>query len=255
MIAGVDWSAPWYRAWRVPGQEIAAAMVSGQELRGALNDAGACPVRFVAQSALPEDMAYEQFIFERHECPTRDTLHDFFNGLCWLRLPRTKARMNALQAEQIARAGIGARRGPVRDAVTLLDENGALLDAPQPLWDALLERNWRRLFVDLRPLWAQARVLVIGHALLEKLAQPRKDLTAHLWCEPADLSSLAAADAWLAQRCTADRLAAKPYTPLPVLGIPGWWTSNENFSFYGDSWVFRPPRPRPGQNRQPPAGS
>lgn len=254
MIAGLDWSTPWYGPWRGPGQEIGAATASGRDLHGALNDAGTSPVRFVPQSVLPDGMAYEQFIFERRACPTRETLHDFFNGLCWLRLPRTKSRMNALQAEQIARDGIGAWRGPVRDAVTLLDENGALLDAPQPLWDALLEREWRRLFVDLRPLWAQARVLVVGHALLEKLAQPRKDLTAHVWCEPADLSSLEAADAWLAARCTVDRLAAKPYTPLPVLGIPGWWAANQNFSYYEDSLVFRPRRSRPGQNRRPPAG-
>lgn len=254
MIAGVDWSAPWSGPWREPGEHVAAAIASGRHLHRALNDAGACPVRFVAQSALPDGIAYEQFIFERRECPTRETLHDFFNGLCWLRLPRSKSRMNALQAGEIARDGIGARRGPVRDAVTLLDENGALLDAPPPLWEALLAREWRRLFVDLRPLWAQARVLVVGHALLEKLAQPRKDLTAHVWCEPADLSSLQAADAWLADRCTAGRLAAKPYTPLPVLGIPGWWAPNQNFSFYEDSLVFRPRRSRPGQNRQPPAG-
>lgn len=254
MIAGVDWSAPWYDAWRVPGRRIVADMAAGRELPSALNDAGASPVRFVPDSALPDGIPYEQFIFERRECPTRETLHDFFNGLCWLCLPRGKAAMNAVQAEQIARHGIGARRGPVRDAVTLLDENGALLDAPAPLWEALLERDWRRLFVDLRPLWAQAKVLVVGHALLEKLAQPRKDLTAHVWCEPADLSSLAAADAWVAARCTADRLAPKPFTPLPVLGIPGWWAANQNFSYYEDSLVFRPHRSRPGQNRRPPAG-
>ena len=39
-----------------------------------------------------------------------------------------------------------------------------------------------------------------------------------------------------------DRLAAKPYTPLPVLGIPGWWAANQNFSYYEDSLVFRPRR-------------
>ena len=31
-------------------------------------------------------------------------------------------------------------------------------------------------------------------------------------------------------------------TPLPVLGVPGWWPENENFSFYDDSFVFRPRR-------------
>ena len=35
--------------------------------------------------------------------------------------------------------------------------------------------------------------------------------------------AMAAVDRWLAGQLTAERLAAKPFTPLPVLGIPGWW--------------------------------
>src|SRR4029079_11221469 len=99
---------------------------------------------------------------------------------------------------------------------------------------------WRRLFIELRPLWAQARLLVVGHALLEKLAAPRKDLTAHVWRVPCPDVGLPQADAWLAAQCSADALAAKPFTPLPVLGVPGWWAENENFFFYDDSVVFRP---------------
>jgi hypothetical protein len=204
-------------------------------------------VRFVPQQALPEGAAYESFIFERGQVPTREGLHDFFNGLVWLAFPRTKRALNRLQAEAIARDGISARRGPVRDAITVFDENGALLCAPAPLWEALVARDWHRLFVQLRPLWRQARLLVVGHALLEQLAVPRKPLTAHVWCADAALDSIADADAWLAARCTAQALAAKPFTPLPVLGVPGWWAGNENFSFYDDSLVFRPrrtPEPR-----------
>jgi hypothetical protein len=188
-------------------------------------------------------MPYEQFIFETGCCPVRDGLHDFFNGLCWIGLPRSKRALNALQAAEIARqGGVAGGRGLVRDAITVFDENGLLLDAPQPLWAALLARDWQRLFVGLRPLWAQARVLIVGHALLEKLAAPRKDITAHVWAAPAPLHTTAAADAWLAAQCTPERLASKPFTPLPVLGIPGWWPQNENFSFYDDSLVFRPRR-------------
>ena len=242
MPEDLDWQAPWYLPWRDPGQAVQRRQAGGAPLHQALDSSAAAPVRFVPQEALPEGAAYERFIFERGECPTRDNLHDFFNALVWHRMPRTKARLNALQAAQIAAHGIGGRRGPVRDAITLFDENGALLDAPAALWDALLAREWARLFVDLRPLWDQARVLVFGHALLEKLAAPRKDLTAHVWCEPCALADLAAADAWLAERCTPQRLAAKPFTPLPVSGIPGWDAANQNFSFYDDSVVFRPRR-------------
>jgi hypothetical protein len=239
----VDWSRPWYAPWAQPGQQVAQGIRDGCRPHEALNQAG-CPVRCVPQDAMPAGTPYEQFIFDTGTCPVRDGLHDFFNGLCWIGMPRSKRAMNALQAAEIARqGGAGGRRGAVRDAITLLDENGVLLDAPPPLWDALLARDWRRLFVDLRPSWDQARILIVGHALLEKLAAPRKDMTGHVWAAPCPLSEgTDGADAWLASQCTPERLAAKPFTPLPVLGIPGWWPPNENFSFYDDSVVFRPRR-------------
>jgi hypothetical protein len=241
LLPAVDWPQPWFAPWRAPGEAVAGRVAAGEPLHDALNAAGAAPVRFVPQDALPPATAYEQFIFETRQCPVRPGLHDFFNGLVWLQFPQAKSALNRLQAQEIARNGIGARRGPVRDAITVFDENGALLQAPPALWDALRERAWRRLFVDLRPLWQQARLWIFGHALLEQLAiAPRKPLTAHVWCADAALESGASADAWLAGRCTAEALAAKPFTPLPVLGVPGWWAGNENFSFYDDSLVFRP---------------
>ena len=240
-MTSVDWQQPWLAPWRASGEPAAAHIAAGMATHDALNAAAASPVRFVVQDALPPGTAYEQFIFETHQCPVRPGLHDFFNGLVWLQFPQSKAALNRLQAQEIARNGIGARRGPVRDAITVFDENGALLAAPKPLWDALQARAWRRLFVDLRPLWRQARLWIFGHALLEQLAAaPRKPLTAHVWRHDAALDSGASADAWLAARCTAPALAAKPFTPLPVLGVPGWWPENENFSFYDDSLVFRP---------------
>jgi hypothetical protein len=191
---------------------------------------------------MPEGAAYERFIFEQRQCPTREGLHDFFNGLCWLHFPQAKRRLNELQAVQIAAHGVGSVRGPVRDAITVFDENGALLDAPAALWEALVARQWQRLFVELRPLWPQARLLIFGHALLEKLVAPRKDMTAHVWHAGAPLGSRQEADAWLAAALSADRLASKPFVPLPVLGVPGWWAANEAPAFYDDARVFRPAR-------------
>jgi hypothetical protein len=239
--AGLDWTQPWFAPLRDAGEQVERALAAERPLHEALNAGGVAPVRFVPQQALPPGTAYEQFIFDTRQCPVRPGLHDFFNGLVWLQFPAAKSALNRLQAAQIARQGVGARRGPVRDAITVFDENGALLQAPPALWEALLAREWRRLFVDLRPLWREARLWIFGHALLEQLAlAPRKPLTAHVWREDAALDSGAAADAWLARRCTAEALAAKPFTPLPVLGVPGWWPANENFSFYDDSLVFRP---------------
>ena len=214
----------------------------------ALNAAGRAPVRFVAQSALPVGQAYEQFIYETGTVPTRDNLHVFFNGLCWMAFPQTKKKLNQLQAAEIARAGVQETRGAVRDALTLFDENAAFLHAPQVLWDALLARDWRRLFVDLRPLWAEAQLVLFGHALLEKLSYPRKPITAHVYRTQCAIDSIAngltvaALDALIATDINTGWLSRKPFAPLPVLGVPGWWPDNENPSFYEDILVFRPPK-------------
>jgi hypothetical protein len=160
-------------------------------------------------------------------------------------LPRTKWRLNALQAAELARDGVQARRGPVRDACTVFDENAALLHAPDALWQALAERRWADLFGPLRPLWREASVMVFGHAALEKLLAPYKSITVHVWrvAEPFDpAGDLRALDAWLAQDLQPDKLARKPFAPLPVLGVPGWWPANGDPRFYDDPQVFRPHR-------------
>jgi hypothetical protein len=245
-----DWSRPWFEPFATEGAAVRAACEQGEPLHRALTQhIGAAGPRFVAQAELPEGVAYEQFIFEHGAVPTREGLHDFFNGLVWQRFPATKRLLNRLQAAQIAQGGVGQVRGPVRDAITLFDENAVLLQAPDALWAALLARDWVRLFVDLRPLWAQARLVLFGHALTEKLVSPYKSITGHVYRVPVPMSvgaDIAAWDGWLAARLSATELATKPFTPLPVLGVPGWWPANEDAAFYADTQVFRPPRPAVG---------
>ena len=241
----MDQQSPWLAALQPVLGAAWAAWQGGAPVAEALNaqpaavtghvqlDAG--PLCFVPQSALPAGEAYEAFIYRSACVPTRDNLHDFFNGLVWLAQPALKRRLNQLQATQIARHGIGSRRGALRDALTLFDENGAVLQAPPRLWRALRQRDWQALFVTHRALWAEARLTIIGHALLEQLATaPRKPLTAHVLC--ADLALALDATGW----------ATKPFCPLPVLGVPGWCAANAESAFYDDSAVFRPARtPRP----------
>ena len=236
--ADIDWKRPWLAPYKAFSELATGYAASGTA--DALNAWGPAPVRFVAQSVMPEGQAYEQFIFKTQTVPTRDNLHDFFNGLCWLTFPHTKKKLNQLQAQQLALDGVQQTRGPVRDALTLFDENAAFLLAPQPLWDALIAKNWQRLFIELRPMWQDAQLVLFGHALLEKLVNPRKPITAHVyWAQPA-INSIADLDAWIAGDITTHKLACKPFVPLPVLGVPGWWADNENPCFYGDILVFRP---------------
>ena len=128
----IDWSAPWLAPWRNLGQPVAQQLQHDPAVHRALQAAAppALPVGFVPQSELPEGTAYEQYIWDTRRVPTRDNLHDFFNGLVWQQFPHTKRRLNELQAGAIAADGVQAVRGPLRDALTVFDENGAVLQAP-----------------------------------------------------------------------------------------------------------------------------
>ena len=240
-----DAASPWLAPYREAAQRIAACVRPNTPLADTLNAALSLqpavrlqsgPLRFVPQAALPVDEAYEAFIARSACVPTRDNLHDLFNGLVWLRFPLLKRRLNELQAQQLRQAGVSATRGAVRDALTLFDENAALWQAPAVLVTALKQRDWRALFITHRAAWRQARLTLFGHALMEKLTQPRKAITAHVWVVP----EAADVQAHLVDTLTPERLAGKPHFSLPVLGVPGWWAANEMASYYEDTQVFRP---------------
>lgn len=229
----VDWRHPALSPYRAVGERVLTRVHAGATMAQALNAEDAS-VHFVPQHVLPAGQAYEAFIAGSGQVPTRDNLHDGFNGLVWLLQPRLKHHLNALHATAIACQGVGPHRGPLRDALTLFDENGALLQGPSSLLDALRAQDWRALFVDQAAAWSQAGLTVVGHALLEKLATaPRKAHTAHTWIgDPL----AAPADDWV----------GRPWHPLPVHGIPGWWPGVQDAGFYADAQVFRPPKPLRG---------
>jgi hypothetical protein len=225
----IDWQRPWFAPYQAHGERVCAALGAGGGVAQALNAQGVADVpRFVQHDELPRGEAYEAFVARSGRVPTRDNLHDLFNGLTWLRWPRLKRRLNVLQAQQIAERGIGPTRGAVRDALTLADENGAWLQGPPELADALRERDWHALFVARRDAWRDARLVLFGHALLEKLVSPRKAITAHVWLAASDES-------------VEDAMPPRRLWPLPVLGVPGWWPANESPGFYLDRTVFRVP--------------
>jgi len=89
---------------------------------------------------------------------------------------------------------------------------------------------------------------LFGHALLEKLVTPRKPITAHVYLARPATESIASLDLWIAGDISAQKLASKPFVPLPVLGVPGWWAENEKLSFYEDLLVFRPENKKIAKN-------
>ncbi|GLC95498.1 hypothetical protein Tamer19_49070 [Cupriavidus sp. TA19] len=263
-LAGIDWSRPWFQPFAPHGAALAAAVQGGADLRAlldaqastlGLHSARGVPLRFIPQQALPEGSAYEAHIHATGEVPTRDNLHDFFNALVWLHFPQAKRVLNQIQATVIAREGVQTTRGGVRDAATLFDENAVLfLSEGGEHADALRGFAWQRLFVAQRHAWGTAcRVVPFGHALLEKMVQPYKAVTAHAWMLPlvpggaldgAVASSLEeAAD-------TGTLRGGRCFAPLPVMGIPGWCAGNASPDFYADTTVFRPGRMR-DLRRQP----
>lgn len=229
---------PWLQSY-VPLTAQIVETAGDQPIASALNAVRdrrtECP-HFVEHSALSANEPYESFIARTRCVPTRDNLHDLFNGLMWLCYPRTKWRLNELQAQHIALHGTSGPRGALRDALTVFDENAAVLQAPADLLDALRRRDWHTLFIARRSAWQSARLFIFGHALLEKLLQPRKAITAHVWA----IEELT--DEALGSSLTPERLTSKCFLPLPVLGIPGWWSANEDATFYHDPKVFRSSR-------------
>ena len=86
----IDWSQPWLLPMRARGEPIANRAARGG-LADALNassHAAVClaagRVRFVEPAQQPAGEAYETFVARTACVPTRDNLHDFFNGLVWL---------------------------------------------------------------------------------------------------------------------------------------------------------------------------
>jgi hypothetical protein len=263
MLTTIDWSRPWLASVADanarlnmgadgiigPLNEQAAAM-------GLRNDSGMA-LSFVPQASLPEGTAYEEFIGATAGVPTRENLHDFFNALVWLTFPLIKRQLNALQAAQIARDGVGKARGAARDGATLFDENSALLvvrDAPAglALLEALRGHDWQGAFVEQRTSFGRdAELYLFGHALMDKLTKPYKAITAHVWVVLADDEFFTLAplerrtwiDRRVAQELAAKGLSPTDFTPLPVLGVPGWWPE-QDAAFYDDASVFRPRRQR-----------
>lgn len=254
---GIDWSQPWYAAVLAAARRVLAhsswrdALNAEAKQRG-LNNHRGLPLCFITQEELPEGVAYEAHISATGKVPTRENLHDFFNALVWLSFPQIKCQLNALQAAQIASLGIGKSRGPARDAATIFDENAALLviensEPGRQLLAQLQQHQWQAALRDSAPLFGvKVQVWSFGHALMEKLVQPYKGITAHswvVWVEPEyfNLSSEEQSkwiDVKVSSQLQQHNLSTNDYTPLPVLGVPTW-CDGQDVAFYQDKSVFR----------------
>ncbi|MBE9610204.1 DUF3025 domain-containing protein [Chitinilyticum piscinae] len=207
------------------------------------------PIRFVPPETIT--LYYELAIASAGTVATRHhDWHDCFNAVIWHHFPHSKLAFNALHQQEIERQGSLTRRGPRRDAATLLDECGMLIASSDPaLLDALAQRNWSALFKEEH--WGvQISATIIGHATLESLLAPFTGLTAK--CVPVlvpeafftlpHTQQLRLLDRTLARALAAGWLESPRQLPvLPWLGIPGWWP-HQDPAFYADTTHFCPLR-------------
>ncbi|PUA16419.1 DUF3025 domain-containing protein [Glaciimonas sp. PCH181] len=263
-LDAIDWQQPWLSPLRGYGAQLAATedwllALNNAAIAGDIRNHRGLLIGFVPQTALPADTAYEAFISETGKVPTRTNLHDFLNALIWLSFPASKARLNALQAAELSKAGTlsgsGKPRGAARDAATIFDENAALLVvrdglAGTALIAALRQHQWCEAFIEQRAAFGvNAEIWLFGHALVEKLVRPYKAITAHtlILIAPDDFfvqdmdSRRRWIDRYLAGHLTQQGMTIGQLTPLPVLGVPGW-CGNQGQDFYADAAVFRPKR-------------
>ncbi len=244
-LSRADWSQPWLAAVADGYALVTAAnplaALNREARRRRVSTAAGLPIEFVDGADAPAGRAYEVHIAATGRVPTRLNAHDLMNALVWLAMPRTKARLNALHAQ--AFEARGGDRGPLRDAATLFDENGALLVTRAGTLPALLRaRRWREAFVERRHGWSAVRLLCFGHALMVKLMSPYKAITAHVRVVdlPVDAALPALDHAMSAQIDNGFRTSM--LLPLPVLGVPGWCAANADPAYYEDVAVFRPAR-------------
>lgn len=256
-FGSIAWEQPWLAFLRELGEPLARRddwiSVAGElaAARGLHNLSGQT-IRFIPQEQLPAGTPYEAHIAATGEVPTRDNLHDFFNALAWLHLPRIKRELNALHEGALAVPAEAGTRGRQRDAATLFDENAAFVISSDPLLlQALREHDWKAVLLKAPDqFFCACDVVAFGHALVEKLLLPYKSITAHAWTVqvPPSWFGLTPAQrmADLDQRVAVqirDGFSSADFCHLPVLGVPGWWPG-QGAAFYEDAEVFRPKRMR-----------
>lgn len=216
-------------------------------------------IRFVSQS--PKEnfsaVAYEEVIYTTGKVPTRkESWHDVFGALTWSLFPKTKATINKLHHDDIQKNGKEVR-STLRNALTLFDECGVILVSKNTeLLNDLKNHNWSSAFIDNRDKWGEKSeqgvlAFQFGHANYEMLTKPYEGLTGK-WLHLDISAELASLPLNVQYRMVDEKFAEiieqgalndnSNLSPLPLLGIPDWYSKNEDVSFYDNTDYFRSKR-------------
>jgi hypothetical protein len=192
-------------------------------------------------------LEYERFV-QSGEIPTRDLSHDWYNGQVWLAFPQVKQLINSRHiedancSENIAVDLSANGRSRLRDALTLFDESGALfLTTEFSLCNALVNHDWKTLLLDQREKWhARAKVLLLGHGLLDSMHKAHKGLCAKVIPVQVPSLDLSSAELQRLALLVVEQLRGPGnLSPLPVMGVPGWFQDSDVPGFYEDPTVYR----------------
>ena len=227
-------------------------------LAAGINNFRGRQIRFVANEDACSTTHYETRIAETGEIATRANWHDFFNAMSWLAYPEAKSAISEMHSRLLDMRGVheARERSVPRDVLTLFDEGGIIVtSSDQALLELVRRFGWRALFVERRAeVMTRLRFHLIGHSMLEKALDPYVGVTAKavlLLVDDAFLASTPGAQIRHVDRRTAAWLMAesnlsssKNFSPLPWLGVPGWWKDNESPTFYDNTHYFRSGRTR-----------
>ncbi|GAA5219289.1 DUF3025 domain-containing protein [Corallincola platygyrae] len=219
-------------------------------------------VHFVCQKQLdaqPDDIYYEQRIYQTGGVPTRPQhWHDLFNALIWTLFPQTKRVINALHEKDIITHGLKARTQS-RNALTLFDECGVVLAINEErLADLIQQHRWQEAFVTRKSSWSSGiSAFTFGHAVYESALKPFVGWCGKALCVLVDdafgqlslQKQYQTLDVWLSGGLQIGLLDNNSsLTPLPILGVPGWWDENCESDFYQNLDYFRPLPQRKASN-------
>lgn len=215
--------------------------------------ASGLPLEMVPQNeTLPHpEMSYEERIFKTGLISTREqNWHDLFNAFIWLLFPQTKIILNELHLTELTKQ-TGKKRTRQRDIMTHFDESGVVIaSADTSLLKALKNHQWNKVFFHSRALWGQQiNAFVFGHGMYEKAYKPFIGFTGKAYCISVDadffqyekLAQYRLLDQRLADDIKYHHTLSKreTLTPLPILGVPGWYKDNKDPKFYANKDYFR----------------
>lgn len=232
-------------------------------LSSSVKTAHGAPVRFVPQSTRAGciEEKYEIRIYLTGEIQTRtENWHDLFNALVWLAFPEIKTAINALHYANYGQDNEG-NRGKMQDALTLFDESGVIVAcADDELAGLLQDFQWHQLFWKRRQdVIERMKFVLFGHSLYEKALRPYVGFTGKglmLKVEKPFLRSPSDEQGRVLDSLIygylqpqAEVFSRLDFSPVPLLGVPGWWADNKWEVFYGNSDYFRAGRFRRMQKK------